>query len=563
VAPTSERHYDAIVVGSGFGGSVMTYRLREAGMSVCLLERGRAFPPGSFPRTPHEIRRAFWDPSEGLYGMFNVWSFEHMDSVVSSGLGGGSLIYANMLLRKDPTWFVREDLSAGGQEFWCVTGEELDPHYARVEKMLGATPYPVEHPPYDRTPKTIAFREAARRLGWEPIGPNLAVTFANPGETPVPGVPIREEQPNLHGSVRLTCRLCGECDIGCKYGSKNTLDYTYLSEAARLGAEIVTLAEVRTFSPAEGGGWNVGFVRHDLARDGRRSETSTLPIETISARRLILSAGTFGSTYLLLRNLAKPPRLLGTRFGGNGDVITMIERARHAVNGRTRPTLIEPSRGPVITSAVRFADSVDGGDGRGFYVQELGFPELLCWMLQAAETPGSLWRWRRTALRLLRQLIGRDRETDLGAEIAELFGEPSSAALLPVAGMGRDLADGTFRLRGDRLDSDWKVDRSDAYYARVRKAHHDLARALGGEARDNPTWSLGRRLVTSHPLGGCPMGRHEGEGAVSPDGEVFGHPGLFVADGSIMPGPIGSNPSLTIAAVADRIADRMIEARHA
>ena len=94
------------------GARSLAYRLAEAGRSVCVLERGKPYPPGSFPRGPSQLSKAFWDPSEGLYGMFNVWSFTGLGAVVSSGLGGGSLIYANVLLRKPERWFVQEDLAA-------------------------------------------------------------------------------------------------------------------------------------------------------------------------------------------------------------------------------------------------------------------------------------------------------------------------------------------------------------------------------------------------------------------------------------------------------------------
>jgi cholesterol oxidase len=141
---TSDSHFDAVIVGSGFGGSVTAYRLAEAGLDVCVLERGKAYPPGEFPRAPQRMQKNFWDPSEGLHGMYNIWSFNELGAVVCSGLGGGSLIYANVLIRKDEKWFVKEDLRNGGHEYWPVTRADLDPHYDRVEKMLGAQRYPRE-----------------------------------------------------------------------------------------------------------------------------------------------------------------------------------------------------------------------------------------------------------------------------------------------------------------------------------------------------------------------------------------------------------------------------------
>jgi len=99
-----EPHFDAVVVGSGFGGAVMAYRLSEAGLRVCVLERGRAYPPGSFPRTPRGMRDNRWVPDEGRFRLFDYWTFREFDALVASGLGGGSLIYANVLMRKDERW---------------------------------------------------------------------------------------------------------------------------------------------------------------------------------------------------------------------------------------------------------------------------------------------------------------------------------------------------------------------------------------------------------------------------------------------------------------------------
>jgi len=135
-------------------------------------------------------------------------------------------------------------------------------------------------------------------------------------------------------------------------------------------------------------------------------------------------------------------------------------------------------------------------------------------------------------------------------------GEPAVPEQL--LAMGHDVPDGTMRLRRGNLDIDWRKRGSDAYFARARGASRRLAREIGAHFVDNPLWHIGR-TITVHPLGGCPMGRGAAEGVVDPFGEVFGYPGLYVADGSVMPGPVGANPSLTIAALADRFADKMIE----
>jgi cholesterol oxidase len=556
VGTTSDEHFDAVVVGSGFGGSVTAYRLAEAGKRVCVLERGKAYPPGSFPRTPAAMARNFWDPSEGRLGMFDVWSFSGIDALVSSGLGGGSLIYANVMIRKDEHWFVRDD-----REYWPVTRADLEPHYDRCESMLGVRKYPIDSEPYASTPKTRAFRQAAERLGYDWFLPDLAITFANEGEKPVPGEPIREAHPNLHGRTRTTCRLVGECDVGCNYGSKNSLDYTYLSAAVRYGADLRTLSEVRSFAPRPGGGFQVTYVRHDAEREGtptRTHDPSVLPPVTITTDRLILSAGTFGTTYLLLRNRDALPglsRALGTRFCGNGDLLTFALRCAEP---------IDPDVGPVITSAIRFGDVADGDGsaGRGFYIEDAGYPGFVSWMLEAADEPHALWVWRRTAWHLLRKWLQRRPETDVSGAVSAFFGDSALAAgLLPLLGMGRDVPDGLMHLHDGLLEVDWSKDgASKPYFDRLRDRMHSIADDLGGRFQDNPLWWLSR-VITVHALGGCPMGRDAGEGVVDSWGNVFGVPGLHVADGSVMPGPVGPNPSLTIAALADRFADAMLEGR--
>jgi cholesterol oxidase len=555
--PEAQEHFDVVVVGSGFGGSVLTYRLAEAGMNVCLLERGKAYPPGSFPRSPWQTAQNFWDPSEGMHGIWDVWSFRGLGGIVASGLGGGSLVYSNVILRKDTSTFVKQGLTRAGEEYWPVTFADLEPHYERHEKMLGATPYPFDRPPYDGTYKTKAMQDAAAKVGVEWILPKLALSFAPPGEAP--GEPVRDDPPNLHGRTRLTCRLCGECNIGCNYGSKNTLDFNYLSLALlHHGAVIRTRSEVKTFAPREGGGYTIDYADHTNAVEGEKRKGDP-PLTRITADRLVLSAGVFGSSYLLLKNRSAFPELsdrLGTRYCGNGDILMLaLEAGEH--DGR--PRIVDPGYGPAITSTVRVPDAEEGGPGRAYYIQDGGHPQIVNWMVETSYQLAIVRRLARFALGLLRLWLRRSRRSEIGREVADAFGPAKlSSTSMPFFSMGRDIPDGRATLTSDGyLDMDWSRKRSDALFDLVRGTGREMSRALNAEFRDNLPWYLGRS-VTVHPLGGCPMGDDPSQGVVDSYGRVFGYPGLYIADGSVMPGPVGPNPSNTIAALAHRCADQLI-----
>ncbi len=544
---TATHDYDAIVVGSGFGGSFAAYRLVSGGQRVLLLERGKPYPPGDFARTPEDMRTNFWDPSKGLHGLFDVWSFRGLEALVSSGLGGGSLIYANVLLRMPAEWFGRAD-AENGHRPWPLSRADLEPHYDRVERMLAPQRYPIGLPPYSATRKAQALAAAARRMpGARCESPPLAVSFANPGETPWPGVPLREAVPNLHGRPRVTCRLCGECDIGCNDGSKNSLDLTCLSAAVARGLEIRTRSEVRELRPLPGGGFEVRYVEHDERVEGRATYTAGLRVERVTARRVVLGAGSIGSTYLMLRNRERwlgnlDPALLGTRFNGNGDQLGFV-RPRAPNTPR-----LDPACGPVITTCVR-----GDHDGHAYCLQDGGIPEGANWMGQVAAMPVRPWRVLKLATRYLRGLLGVTQDSNLSAELAEVFG----ASALPLLGMGRETPNGRMSLRGARLHATWSLSRTRPFYRALTAVMTDAAAQMGADFDPSPLAHL-RRVITVHPLGGCPMGRNEREGVVDAFGRSFAYPDLYVVDGAAMPGPVGVNPALTIAAYADRCAEAIL-----
>lgn len=533
------------VVGSGFGGGVAACRLAAAGFEVHVFERGRRYARNEFPRRPDQLERLFWDPEEGSFGLFEYRSFDRtqIDVLTASGVGGGSLIYSNVLYRMPPEFF--------GDWPGKITRELLDPYYQRALTMLEAARYPFDRDGrgYRQTPKTAALLDIAARLAVEPgsrpaarfEAPHLAIQFGN-----APGEQVRNRQ----GVPQTTCVMCGECNVGCNVHAKNTVDLTYLEAARTSGATVHADTEVIALE-RDAGGWKLtcGDPRY---RDWRTEHFD----------RVILAAGSLGSTRLLLQ-LAKTQELspaVGTRWSPNGDLLGLVMKTRQPVY---------PSQGPVITAALRFdAGRYPDGYPAALWIEDGGLPSFVA--LAMAERLRSLPSKLGALLRFgywARGLLFSRAESNLGADLAPALVANARrfSHTLPMLAMGRDRATGRLSLdrrrRGhlDRLRLDWRARASGLHYRRTRRAMRRAAGALGGEFVENPISFL-RRYISVHPLGGCPIGDSPETGAVSAEtGAVFGAPGLYVMDGSIIPGAVGPNPSLTIAALAEMYSERLVE----
>ena len=518
--------YDAIVIGSGFGGAVTACRLAEAGYRVLVLERGRRWAAADFPREPGDAWR--WDDGhpERENGWIDFRIFRSMAVAQGAAVGGGSLIYANISIEATPDTF-----DAG----WPpeITYQELAPHYAAVGRMMNVQPVPRGQWPA----RTSLMHEAATATGqadrFRPL--ELAVNF-DPGWDPVARRPVR---PGPVAALHQ-CRGHRAGHLRPPRGVRHRLPRPRPQHArpqlprrapSDHGAEVRPLHVVRTIE-REGDGYR---VRSDRIEDGR-----LVPV-TDSARIVVVAAGSLGSTDLLLRCR---------------DVAQTLPRpARH-----DRPGLEQQRRLPDDRPARRPPDRPDpraddherhrlprrvrGGSSVHHRGRRLPGPRRR--LAVAGADPLRLAPARTD--RLSRLPAGRPRPCGLRRGHALVRPGPRRRRR-PAPASGRWWLFGRRRLS---LDWDVAASRPDD-----RGDHRDARPARQGDRR-HPivplSWSWLGYLITPHPLGGCNMGTDPDDQRRRPSRRVWGQPNLYVADGAIVPEALGANPSRTIAALAERIA---------
>lgn len=513
-------HYDAVVVGSGVGGSIAALRLAEAGHSVLVLERGRRWRPEDFPRNVRDTDTLLWrhDRRPSATGLYDVRFFSGLGVVVASGVGGGSLIYANVHIRPDPVIFEDARWPA------AINRKTLDPYYDKVAATIGLAPVPGDI----KLPKRDAFRAAAGVLGREVFDPDEAVTWPAAGDVSA-------------GSHE--CQLIAECEFGCPLGAKRSMDHTYLAAAERLGAEVAT-----------------GMLADHVRMDGTGYAVSCRTVSTgeprtVTGRRVILAAGTLGTNEILLRSrdvTATLPGLsdvLGHGFSANGDFLGSVQGAAHD---------LDPSHGPDVTSVIRFFDAAPE-----FTMAAPSFSAPVMRVLASlGQPPGQRLRPVGDILwRALPYLIPLGFSTGVLARPSLLpfphRGSPRRMTNLFC--IGRDNAGGRCSLGPGGLDVIWDYERENAaLIERMEAAMSAVASAYGGTYAPLLTWGACRRILAVHPLGGCRLSETPATGVVSPHGEVHRYPGLFVADGSAIPTSIGFHPVMTIAAVAEHTAEAAV-----
>lgn len=538
---TIKDHYSVVIIGSGYGGAIAASRLARAGQQVCLLERGKEFQPGEYPDTEEEalVEMQTDLPQEHLGSRTGLYDFrinEDINVVQGCGLGGTSLINANVCLPPDPRVFADPCWPQALQDDLATLVAEGLGH---AEEMLKPTPYPQDFPPLN---KLKALEHSAKYLQKKFYRPPIEVTFKD-------GI-------NHVGVPQQACKTCGDCVSGCNYAAKNTLIMNYLPDAKNHGAEIYTRTAVRQIERRDGR-W---LVHYQVLEAGR--EIFSAPPLLVSADIVILAAGTLGSTEILLRSRAAGLALsdqLGHHFTGNGDVLGFSYNADEEIDGvgwGTHPPGELTPVGPTITGII---------DNR----QEPPLEEGL--VIEEGAIPGALSAFIPSAMALAAKLTGQDTDSGLLDLIKEKNRELASLVRGAYHGamrntqtylvMTHDNAAGRMYLQDDRLRIEWPGVGRQPNFQRVNDLLKQATTPLGGVYLSNPIWSktFKHDLITVHPLGGCRMAENAENGVVNHKGQVFSGPGgaevydnLYVCDGSVMPRSLGVNPLLTISALAER-----------
>ncbi len=587
------RHLTArvLIVGSGYGGAVAAYRLAEIApvaerdRSVLVLERGREYAPGEFPADfaalPGHLRVRRPD-SASISGneeaLFDLHIGANVDVLVGSGLGGTSLINANVALQPEADVFqqapwpeaIRRE-SAGNHSQAAPLGRA----FAEVRRWLGVVGAD-QRRRWDR--KQAAFARFAHAMNFKPEVAPVAVNF-------VPG------QVNPSGVGQAPCTGCGNCVTGCNIGAKNTLAMNLIPAAHARGVEFFTGATVLDVRPLAGGAggprWSVRA--RSTSRDARNRDAGDLEIR---ADFVILAAGTLGSTEILQRSAAvralRVSPCLGERFSTNGDALAMSFAGRERVDasGAADDSLASDC-GPTITDLARGRLAGQGPASR-FTLENGVVPFAIRELVGELVTTAA--QFGRLGDNALPGWLADHPRNDPLAVHREAFDRSQLFLVMSHDGSAGRLRFDTSAGHDDgRLVPTWpdppSTPAADAppsvleqIDAKLRE--HDRSAGLDhAQYVPNPAWRLlpeqargvmsgrfpGGRLVTVHPLGGCAMADDGRQGVVDDVGAVYSgfgaevHAGLHVLDGAIVPTSLGVNPFLTIAALAWRACDAILD----
>ena len=580
-------NFDAIVIGTGFGGTIAATKLAAKGKKVLMLERGTFWvtpeklgqpPVGGKPPIPVWAAQQnppmpvqYWprpNHREGMLdffasvrtpfnkdGLYQYSIFKQADILTASGVGGGSLIYSNVTLRPQAEVLQGIGLNLGDPEYQAAL-KWMEDFRGKLNRVVTKIPLPgrdvsnLTDDDYLYLDRARALRDAAKlssqKLGiqmpWAPL--DLSLIEYDPDQG------AQSQAAKNH----TFCERQGRCILGCLPAARHTLNKTLygklLSDPTK-GVSLSPLAEVRDIKQIAGG-YEVNYRDH---RDDNK--------KTVTAPMVFLAGGVLGTTEILLRSRDKGglkfSKTLGTHFSTNGDFGAFCV-------GTTKP--VYSTRGPINTSGVHAKF-----DGLHIHVEDAGIPEMFAAL--ASTAIGVLDNFaQREALKAKMKFAFTTMAfpdlRDFFPHLPDTY-DPTSyeteaemvANIFFFNVMGQDDASGKITLDNDKIKLDWDKKIGDTpIFGKIETLLKSLSESMGGRYVPFPFWKgLGnKKLTITHPLGGCPIAPTSFDGVVDELGRVFDgnkapgstdvYPGLYVVDGAAIPGALAINPTLTIAAQA-------------
>jgi cholesterol oxidase len=511
-------------------------RLTEKGYKVLVLERGRRYRDEDFPKTNWNIWKYLWLPALRCFGIMEFSMLKDVLVLHGDGVGGGSLMYGNVLMEPDDVYF--------NQPGWKKVTDwksTLKPFYPLARYMLGV------NQSQKRWKADKVLMQIAEEAG---VGDTFQTTEVGVffGEGSKEGEEVPDPYFGGEGPRRKSCIYCGGCMVGCRYNAKNSLVKNYLYFAEKWGAEVWPECEVHDIQPLDKA--QPGGARYQVAY---RKTTAWLnkPERVVHARNVIVSAGTLGTNRLLFkcREITKSlPNISGqlgkkvrtnseTLFASlNRDFSTNFSEGL-AITSVFQPdqvTAVEPVRYPEGSSFIRLLAGPlikPGGSIPTRILRTLS--TALLHPIDFLRNYFSLDWAHRTTIFLVMQIEDNQIHLELGRSFLTLF--------------RRNLV--------SESDVEKTIPNTIEIGQRITK---QFAKTTNGVPLSSIHESLFDVPTTAHLLGGCAIARSEEEGVLDLDCQVFNYPGLYVVDGSIVPANPGINPSLTITAMAEYAMSRVV-----
>jgi cholesterol oxidase len=676
--------YDSVVIGSGFGGTVLSLAIAKKydmenkknneNKRVSILERGQWWVSHEMPASKEgttdgktTIREflhqknmpystwAYPNDIKGMItaignsrainkvrGLYDLRRLKNVNVIVGSGVGGGSLVYFNITEKPEAVvyenWPTQSDGNPG-----------LENYFDRAFRFIGVNPIPTNASVGRfKLPRAKVFQDAAKAISdskaniinikkdenGNPIldennkplldlDARLSITeipetghiFSNEGPLEfyarvdkgkeveeLSDLEKRQIFETKYSNETNVCQRQGRCGLGCIPGARHTLNKQIFSHISKgLPIDVHPLCEVLEIEELSVGKYAVKFLDYrDLIenedfspiKDITEQEKANIT-KVVKTDRVVLSAGTLGSTEILLKskklNLSNK---LGSRFSTNGDFFGIINPTKYNVDA---------SRGPTQTSIALFKDGINGQFL--FSIEDVGIPQMFAEVFatifdKMRQQKGNTIIPKQSFIKLFSTLVLNNLDFNILAKLMDgsnisilsslgnvlstllnifsrtnLTPEERVSNMMVLFGIGRDNNTKSKLIlgNGNRIDLDTNYDLNQPIFGQIMDGMKLFAKKIGKEEENSlviPLWDTdSKSAISAHPLGGCPMGDDASNGVVDSLGRVFRgksgtdkYQGLYVADGSIIPTSLGVNPSLTITTLAFRIAFHIVGA---